>query len=235
MTPMLRRALSLLRANALYLALLAASALACALLATRILRAHSLTYVFLPWNLALAWIPLVLAVAVRSLGARRSLLTLPTAAAWWIFFPNAFYLVTDLVHYRAHPHVPPWFDVALLVTFAWSGTALALSSLALVHAYVRERHGALGGWSFALLACLSTGFGIWLGRVRRFNSWDAALHPLAVLRSSVEALLVGPGAYSAWGVTLAFGGLLMILHVTVTSLAPAAATPARSARNLPSC
>jgi uncharacterized membrane protein len=210
-----------MRPRLLFLGLAAATGLACALLAARVLRTNSFAYLFLPYNLALAWIPMGLSSLAQYLARRRPLLALPVGVAWWAFFPNAFYLVTDLVHFRGRPNVPEWYDVALLVAFAWCGTLLALASLGRMHALVAARGGRLAGWVFALLACLSTGLGIWLGRVLRYNSWDAALHPIAVLQDVVAALLHPPLAWSAWGVTLAFGGILMVLYVTVRFIGPA--------------
>jgi uncharacterized membrane protein len=207
-----------MRPRSLYPALIAATALACALLALRVLRAHSLAYGFLAYNLALAWAPMALAALTRRLSRGRSPLTLPVGVAWWLFFPNAFYLVTDLVHLHARPGVPYWYDVALIVAFAWSGTLLALASLGGMHALVRDRRGAVAGWAFALFACLSSGFGIWLGRIQRWNSWDAALHPLLVAEDSLGALAHPLRAPTAWGVTLAFGGLFAVLYVAVASM-----------------
>ena len=210
----------------LSLSLLASTVLSCALLAARVQRTGSLVFCFLAYNLCLAWIPLGLSTLTRHLHRRASRWTLPSAVAWWLFFPNAFYLVTDLVHFRARPNVPHWYDVALLVAFAWSGTLLALASLATMHAIARARLGALAGWAFAAFTCLSAGFGIWLGRVQRWNSWDAALHPLRVAEDAVAVLAHPLEAAHAWGVTLSFGGLLGVIYVRVTSLR--AVGPARA-------
>jgi len=183
----------------------------------RVHRTGSFAYVFLAYNLALAWIPVGLEVLTRRSSRAGSPLTLPLGVLWWLFYPNAFYLVTDFVHLHPRPGVPQWYDVALVVGFAWCGTLLALASLARMHALVRERTGAWAGWAFVLFACLSSGFGIWLGRVQRWNSWDAALHPLEVARDSLHALAHPYRDASAWGVTLAFGGLLTVLYVAFST------------------
>ncbi|APR75360.1 membrane protein, putative [Minicystis rosea] len=202
----------------LTLSLLASTTLSCALLAARVQRTGSIVFCFLAYNLALAWIPLGLSTLTRRLARQGSRWSLPSAVAWWLFFPNAFYLVTDLVHFRIRPDVPHWYDVALLAAFAWSGTLLALASLATMHAIVRARGGVLLGWAFATFTCLSAGFGIWLGRVQRWNSWDAALHPLRVADDAFAVLAHPLQSAHAWGVTLSFGGLLAVIYVTVSSL-----------------
>jgi len=159
-----------------------------------------------------------LSALTQRLARGRSPLSVLAGLAWWLFFPNAFYLVTDLVHLHARPGVPYWYDGALLVSFAWCGTLLSLASLSSLHAVVRDLRGARAGWAFALFACLSSGFGIWLGRVRRWNSWDAALHPISVAEDALGALTHPLLAPSAWGVTLAAGGLLTVLYVALVSM-----------------
>jgi uncharacterized membrane protein len=207
-----------MRPHSSYPALVVASALACAMLAARVLRTERLAYAFLAYNLVLAWVPVALGALARRLAQARSALALPAGVFWWLFFPNAFYLVTDFVHLRPRPGVPHWYDIAMTVAFAWCGTLLALASLSNMHALVRGLRGALTGWAFAIFVCLSSGFGIWLGRVRRWNSWDAALHPALVAEDSLRGLAHPLRVPAAWGVTLAFGGLLTVLYVSVTSL-----------------
>jgi uncharacterized membrane protein len=199
-------------------ALCAATALGLALLVLRSARTGTHAYFFLAYNLALAWIPLGLSALTRFLARSRSPLAIPVGVAWWLFFPNAFYLVTDLVHYRVRPGVPFWYDVALVAAFASSGALLALASLASMHGLVRARWGALAGWAFVAFAAVSSGFGIWLGRVRRWNSWDVALHPLEVAADSARALAHPLLRPDAWGVTLAFGGLFAVLYVAMASM-----------------
>src|SRR5688572_9005916 len=81
-------------------------------------------FAFLIWNIFLAWIPLGIAYAASVFARRRRflLLTIPfTAALWLIFFPNAPYILTDLLHLgKMGPDVPMWFDMLLLIWFAWT-------------------------------------------------------------------------------------------------------------------
>jgi uncharacterized membrane protein len=207
-----------MRRRSPYPALLSATALACALLAARVVCTHGLAYVFLAYNLTLAWIPVGLQALTRRFWQARSRLAVPVGVAWWLFFPNAFYLVTDVVHLHPRPGVPSWYDVALVMAFAWCGTLLALASLGRMHAMVRQARGALRGWAFVMFVCLSSGFGIWLGRVQRWSSWDAALHPWSVAEDALRALSHPWSVPSAWGVTLAFGGLFAVVYVAFTTL-----------------
>jgi hypothetical protein len=105
----------------LFYPLALSSALACAILAARILRVESATFIFLVWNLFLAWVPYMWSLWAASIERRHPRawwrLLLP-GALWLLFFPNAPYIVTDFVHLRERPPVPLWYDLGLLAAFA---------------------------------------------------------------------------------------------------------------------
>ena len=60
-------------------------------------------HIFLAWNLFLAWIPFVLALALYDRARRRSSPAILGALAcgWLLFFPNAPYILTDMIHSRS--------------------------------------------------------------------------------------------------------------------------------------
>src|SRR5512133_1596649 len=141
---------------------------------------------FLAWNLVLAWVPWL--SARRLAGARSRGALAGLGAAWLLFLPNAPYLVTDLVHLRPRPPVPASLDVLLFASFALAGCALAWGSLDAVHAPLVR---ALGRARAALAVAgilLLTGFGVYLGRFERWNSWDLLARPRGVLTDAAGAL-----------------------------------------------
>src|SRR4029077_2825975 len=74
------------------------SALVVAMIAVRVLYTGNDYYTNLVWNLFLAWIPLGLALYAYD-GYRKGQGRLRLWAAgglWLLFFPNAFYIITDL-------------------------------------------------------------------------------------------------------------------------------------------
>src|SRR5262245_22797741 len=82
----LRPAHRFLAQHAFY-SLVLSSALACAVLATRIRLSHSLAYVFLVWNLFLAWAPYGWSLAAAAFHRRHP-------AAWWrLLAPAALWLL----------------------------------------------------------------------------------------------------------------------------------------------
>jgi uncharacterized membrane protein len=188
-----------------------ASVLCLALELVRERRYGALDYRFLIWNLILAWIPLILALVVYDRyrrGTSIARIALPVAL-WLLFLPNAPYIVTDFVHLSATSRAPLWFDGVELSAYAWTGMLLGFVSLYLVHAVARHRFGAPAGWcgAFAVLALVSAG--VYLGRVKRWNSWDLLTQPGARL-ADLHAHLADPASLGrAIGVTLAMTALLM--------------------------
>jgi len=139
-------------------------------------------YTFMIWNLFLAWIPLGIAFGASSLTRERwhIFIVLPLALIpWLLFFPNAPYMLTDLLHLR-YPHlgIPIWFDVLMVNWFAWTGALLGVFSLFMMHDIVRRGFGRLAGWLFVIGVGLLSGLGIYIGRFLRWNSWDLILHPI---------------------------------------------------------
>jgi uncharacterized membrane protein len=142
-------------------------------------------YNFLIWNLFLAWIPLGLAHIASVMAWRRTFLifALPLVVVlWMLFFPNAPYILTDLQHLGyPKPGVPLWFDMLMLIWFAWTGLLLGVVSLFLMHDIVRHQFGRVAGWVFVFTVGVLCGFGIYIGRFLQYNSWDILSNPLELL------------------------------------------------------
>jgi uncharacterized membrane protein len=183
-----------------------------ALIVLRMERSGSLLYGFLLWNLFLAWIPWLAARAFRASSRRHSprLPRLGWLTLWLLFLPNAPYLLTDLLHLAPRPAVPLWYDLALLFSCAGTGLLLGYVSLLEVQGTVEEQLGRTAGWMVAAGSLFLSGFGIYLGRFLRRNSWDPFTDPAGLFLDIADRLL-HPASYPrTYGVTLIFGiGLLL--------------------------
>jgi len=166
------------------------SVAAVGLLAVRTDRAGEPAFVFLTWNLLLAWVPFVLALCLAALhgrGGPRPLMWL-LGVCWLAFLPNAPYILTDFIHLGKVGGAPLWFDAALIGTFAAAGLALGLASLLVMHHVVEARAGRVVGWAVAVSSLLLSAIGIYLGRFPRFNSWDIVTDPHGLVAVVLQRL-----------------------------------------------
>jgi uncharacterized membrane protein len=203
-------------AQHLFYPLVLSSALACAFLAARIVRTERLSFAFLVWNLFLAWLPYLLSLWAATIQRRHPRawwrLLLP-GALWLVFFPNAPYIVTDLLHLYDRPPVPLWYDLGLLAAFAFAGSFLAVASLHTMQVLVRRFAGHAASWVFALWAVGMAGLGVYLGRFERWNSWDLLLAPRAVLADAIEPILYPAHNVYTLGASGMFAALLLMVYM----------------------
>jgi len=213
------------RAFALF-SLALASAVCVAALIARWAYGDPGAYDFLPWNLFLAWIPLVAAVAVydRARRGTKLLHLLPLAAIWLAFLPNAPYLLTDFVHLGSRSDAPLWFDIVLFGSYAWTGMLLGFLSIFAMQAVVRRAYGSLWSWVLVGASLAASSFGIYLGRSLGWNSWALATQPGALLADIWERL-ADPLEYPrAVGMTVALTIVLWTGYLTLYAFAQLGAT-----------
>lgn len=189
-----------------------ASAVAVGLFLIGMVRNQTLDYWYLPYNLFLAFIPLLLALWLRRVagkGKGYNWRVLLLTFLWLLFLPNTFYIVTDFIHLPETQRVDIVQDVVMLMQFSVLGVALGLYSLFLVHtAYARFVPRIFAAWGAGLVLFLCS-FAIYLGRELRWNSWDAALHPVSVFTDSLEIITRG----DAWFMVLSFFAMTGSLYL----------------------
>ncbi len=213
------------RALALF-SLALASALCIAALLARWAYGERGAYDFLPWNLFLAWIPLVAATLVYDAARRgtRLLKLVPLGIVWLLFLPNAPYLLTDFVHLGSRDDAPVWFDIVLFGSFAWTGMLLGFTSIFVMQSVVGRAAGQAWSWALVGASLAASSFGIYLGRSLRWNSWDFLVRPGALLHDIWERI-IDPLAYPRGiGMTLALTALLWTGYLTLYAFAQLGAT-----------
>ena len=189
------------------------------LMFSRIFLTGNISYLFLAWNLFLAWVPLMLAFLLRKIHREHNrpvsrILLLPLFSLWLLFFPNAPYLVTDLVHVNHQYGAKYWFDLVLIYLFAFSGLSTGMMSLYWVHQMVKEIFNPFCGWLMVICCSLLAGYGVYLGRILRWNSWDLFANPLQLLQESATQIY----DQTAQAITLVFGLLLFCTYFLFLSL-----------------
>ena len=154
---------------------------------TRILFVREYGYLYMNWNLFLALVPVFFVYLYEK--EHVPFLRFLTFILWFLFFPNAVYLVTDFIHLRTSgPDWMLWYDGMMLFLYASVGVLSSSFSLMrmkenIFHSFHRMNRGV-----FLFTVALLSSFGIYLGRYIRMNSWDMVLHPVSAIQQIINTI-----------------------------------------------
>jgi uncharacterized membrane protein len=203
------------------LALTFASAASVAVVFARILSTGNLRYSFLVWNLFLAWLPLVfalLACETYQHASGRNWQFASLAGAWLLFFPNAPYIFTDLIHLTTRFYGHFWVDLTLILFCAITGLVLGFVSLYLMQSVVERMFGRPASWLFIAAVAALSGFGIYLGRLMRFNSWDVLFRPRQVYHGIGNWVADPLANATSLAFPILFGAFLFVSYLMLYAL-----------------
>jgi uncharacterized membrane protein len=171
-------------------------------------------YLFLNWNLFLAFIPWVLTsfAVLRDLRNKAAILII--MAVWLLFFPNSPYILTDLMHLREMFDAPVWFDLIIVLSYAWAGLCYGFFSLLDIEGFLRSRFKLRE----KVVVLLSIGmvflaaFGVYLGRFLRWNTWDIFRRFTQVLGDIIDPFADPMNNLKFWVFTALMGMLLNFMY-----------------------
>jgi len=153
-------------------------AFSCLLLAVRLLKTGHFSFIFLLWNLFLAWLPYWL-IKRYNIGTKSGLEQFGILFVCILFLPNAPYILTDLFHLSENLVAPQWFDLILILSFSMQGLLyfiLVTDRLFKIITTYFDSNFKIK--CVRLLLLLANGYGIYVGRYLRFNSWDIVSNPI---------------------------------------------------------
>ena len=154
---------------------------------------------WLYWNLILSLLPMVFSIPV-SLGFASKkmiwiILVLPFLALWLLFLPNSTYMITDLIHldsssivnwnYTYNADLKAWLALIYVAAGIVLGVVSGLVSTQWIYRNTPLPRHPIIKYGFMIILSLLVGYGVYIGRFLRFNSWDI-LHP----RTLIKALIV---------------------------------------------
>ena len=183
----------------------------------RVLYSMEFRFVFLIWNLFLAVIPYFLMKMALENMQNRWISWLLFGGSL-LFLPNSPYIVTDLFHLKHQASMPLWFDTLLVFSFAANGLLLFYDVLLKMHRFLENQVSKFWAILGIVAIIFLNGFGIYLGRFLRFNSWDIVANPFGLI-SEIADRFIHPFSHSrTWGVTLGYGTLFLVGYVMVLIL-----------------
>jgi uncharacterized membrane protein len=178
----------------------------------RVIHSRGPFFLFMLWNLFLAFIPWFIAsiMIYKQIKNRFALILL--TAIWLVFFPNAPYILTDLMHLGKGLAVPLWYDFILLLSYGLTGMLYGFISLGTIEELISKAFKMKNTWLISIFLIYISCFGIYLGRFLRWNSWDLITNANDVF-TDVYTRIFNPFEYkTTWIFTILFGTLLNILY-----------------------
>ena len=200
--------------------LLISCGFSCLLVAARVLITGETSFSFLIWNLFLAFVPYAISewLSTRVQVMENKIALLTVLITWLVFIPNSFYILTDLFHLYDLNNVPRWFDLLLILSFAWNGLLFGLLSVRKIETIML----AVVGRSFSLLVVFAVmwlnAFGVYIGRYLRYNTWDIISQPFSLFRELLD-ITVHPFRYRMeWGMIFVYAIFMTVLYVTIKKM-----------------
>jgi uncharacterized membrane protein len=190
------------------------------LLGIRIIATGKPVFLFLPWNLFLAFVPycIVTGLMANLQWIENKFLFCFTFLVWLVFIPNSFYILTDLFHLELTADSPRWFDLTMIFSFAWNGMLLGILSVkkmeTIIGLFLKKRNIIF----FLYPVMWLIAFGIYVGRYLRFNSWDIITNPFSLFGEIAE-MFINPSQYTyAWGMIFCFSIFITLLYLTIKKI-----------------
>jgi uncharacterized membrane protein len=180
------------------------------LLMVRMKLTHSFFYLFLVWNLFLAIIPFGITSYLVSLEKINKIRVVFWFGLWLLFLPNAPYIITDLLHLKISSHRLLWLDILVVSAFALNGLLLFFLSLVdmekILNKFIKIKYLK----TLIVVVLFLCGFGVYLGRFLRYNSWEILQNPTNLFHDILNILLMPNSHLEAWLFTFLFGMFISI-------------------------
>lgn len=185
----------------------------------RVAYTGSIYYAFLIWNLFLAFLPLLISNIIVQKKNKKWIYYIFPGILWLLLLPNAPYIITDFIHLEDTNTVPLWFDLILILSFAWNGLMFWLISIFHFNNLIKDRLGPflkrMTNQSIIFLSAL----GVYLGRYGRYNSWDVFTDPFEIVEKVINMMLHPKDFSGFYGMTIAIYIFLALLFSIIKRLA----------------
>lgn len=182
-------------------------------------------FFFLNWNLFLAWIPFIISSFLLIFNIKSKVALVFAIVVWILFFPNSPYILTDLFHLKTRNSVPIWYDLIVILSYAWAGLICGFISLLDIEKMLSSYFKRSTISIIAVLFLFLSSFGVYLGRFLRWNSWDVLNNPFGLF-NDIAVRFIYPMDYTkTWGVTVLMGIMLNFMYFMLRAVRKGALIP----------
>lgn len=157
----------------------------------------SLFLSWLFWNLFLAILPVLFAMSAQLIFHKTqkwNIFILFLSALWLLFLPNACYMVTDLIYLDSSlfigadgtylPVLSSWIQLFYIASSVFLALTCGLFSTHVIAEILPFKKKMLHRFWIIAISLLN-GYGVYIGRFLRLNSWDI-LHPVSLVQKLLE-------------------------------------------------
>ena len=130
-------------------------------------------------------------------------------------------MITDLFHLADDHHdfsAPAWFDLVLIISFAWNGLVVGILSIRQMEKTLYERLKWKQEFLFLYLFMCLNALGVYIGRYLRYNSWDIIVNPMGIIRDMGFLILHPWKNLGAWSMIFCFSILMTIMYSTLKKI-----------------
>ncbi|NQG96710.1 DUF1361 domain-containing protein [Streptococcus suis] len=153
------------------------------------LKRYGVTAPDLTWNMFLALVALDFAILTNH--SKSKVMKIAAGLLWLFFYPNTFYMVTDIVHMH-FANTVLWQRESMIlfmlyVPSIFYGVMTGVESLRLIFSAFSIKSYWIRLFLIGGLSLLSS-FAIHIGRYARLNSWDIFTRPGLVVSEMIEVV-----------------------------------------------
>jgi uncharacterized membrane protein len=174
-------------------------------------------FIFLNKNLFLAFLPWALTSVciIKNIFRKSKIGAAFVMLLWLLFFPNAPYVLTDLLALRKIGYMPLWYDLLMILSFAWTSLLFGFLSLWDIERILSEKIHIVIVKIISTVLLFIGSFGVYIGRFLRWNSWDIIVKPDSFFGDIIENLANPAEQYTTWGMTIFMGVFLNMLYWSI--------------------
>lgn len=188
----------------------------------------SFSYVMMAWNMLLAALPLFfIEFSMLQYKKNKYKGAIVLGILWLVFFPNAVYMITDLIHIHSEKlvwidastqyslnnrtmystKIVKWVKLLIIGIGVIYGLLIGMESLNIFYRFLNKKISKPISYLIIVGVSLISGFAVYIGRFLRLNSWDL-LTPLTLV--SEVFTNINPFAIEF---TIAFAGFILIMFL----------------------